>query len=290
MAKDKTKPRPDLIEKRQAAQEQQAAKKRKERRRIFVNWLIGLTIIGLCTWGLMTVINHVEDEAGTDLVNGKEADQITPPHAAIDGLSIVGQAETAPAANAPMVDLYSDFQCEGCIAKMQYFGQGLVKLAEEGRIVLRYHLSMAKDMALENTNSGRANVAAACADTVNHFLKYSQVIFEAGAGALAAGAPVAFTTDQLANDYAVASGLNGDDLKNFQQCFKQRATSTFVTAMSTANATQPMGNYETGITVTDDLFVFANGQEVDLLLAFNAEGDVNIEELLTLLTPAVDEP
>jgi len=292
MAKDKTKPRPDLIAKRQADKVRQAAKKRKERRRIFVNWVIGLTIIGLAVWGVFIVINHVQNDIDDDVVTGNADVQITPPNMATDGLSIVGNTDVPPAPEAPVVDLYSDYQCDGCIAKMQYFGPGLIQLAEQGQIVLRYHLSMAQDDALKNTTSGRANVAAACADTVGQFLSYSQVLFEAAAGAMAAGVPVAFTSDQLANDYATSAGISGSDLKTFQQCFQQRATSAFITNMSETNANRPIPDnpdYSAGVSITDDLVVFSNQAEVDLMLAYVQEQPVNNDELLYLLSSAAGQ-
>lgn len=292
MAKDKTKPRPELAAKREAERQEQAALTAKRRRGTALKVLITLVIVGLIGTGIGVVITHVQSERRKLEVTGKAGvQQITPPNATSDGLAIVANPDAELQDGAITVDIHIDYQCSGCVVAGQYYGPALTTLAEQGYITLRYHLRTSQDASLSNTASERAAIAAACADTVGQFPAYNQAVLNASSTTSPADGAVVFTDEQLQQTFPAAAGITGDDLTNFRQCYTDRATSTFIAVMDSKNKTTAVPDnaaYASGVAISSTPAVFANNKTVDLMSdLYNATAaQADPQALLELLATA----
>jgi protein-disulfide isomerase len=128
---------------------------------------------------------------------------------------------------AIIIDLHSDYQCPWCAKAELLYGQALADLAQTGDIEFRIHLrTIIGDNMLHNDSSERASRAATCADTIGAFWAYHSTIFnnqpEEGVG---------FTDAQLRVDFAQQAGISGANLTQFQACYDQGTTASFVAAM-----------------------------------------------------------
>jgi len=291
MAKDKTKPRPQLEAVREAARKSQKAAAAKRRRKILINILIAVVIIGLATAGIIATVMHVDaGKRALEYTGNAKVTQITPPNATSDGLAIVAEPGATPAADAITVDLHVDYQDGPSAQVMAYYIQALDDLANAGSIKLNYHLHMASDTSNKNQSAGRATVAAACADTVGAFAKYNAAIWAAASTAITAGGD-GFSNSQLLNDFTATAGITGDDLTNFTTCYNNRATSAFVTAMNTGNLTTKVPNntsFNKGVTSTP--VMLANNLTVDINSDYSAAtaAQDDKDSLLTLLQNTIN--
>jgi len=202
-----------------------------------------------------------------------------------------------PTANGPyIVDFYVDFQSFSSSGAQTAYGPALTALAGKGDITLRYHFLTSGDTTNANTASSRAAIAAACADTVGKFLPYTQTVLAATPISITSGGLV-FGDQKLKVDFPAAAGITGTDLKTFQTCYTQRATSAFISTMSTANQTSAVpGNstYATGVTTTP-VMVAASAdtptifQTVDIMTDLsNGPSSTSEDTLLTLIANAVN--
>jgi protein-disulfide isomerase len=134
------------------------------------------------------------------------------------GVSALGQGypafqDVTPAANAPVVDLYEDFQCPACASFEAVVGSTFTSLAEEGRIKLVYHVKNFLDDNLGNDSSTRAANGAFCAADAGKFQEFHTQVFTNQPAREGDG----FTDAELTS-FAETSGLTGDALTTWQQC------------------------------------------------------------------------
>ena len=290
MAKNKTKPHSGAVARREVARRQQAALRAQQRRRLIISWLIGVVIIGLIVAGITIVVLHVKAGEQTLAFDGpKNVQQISPPNATGDGLAIVANPDVKLVDDAITVDVHVDYQSRDALNAMQFYGQALSSLANDGKIRLLYHLHIAQDDVYNNTSGGRAVEAATCADTVGAFTPYLLAAFMAAPLTPSAGT-VGFTDAQLKTDFAATAGITGDDLTRFLTCYSSRATSAFVKAMDAGNQIAAIpGNstYASGVTTTP--VFLANNIEVDITTdMFSATtAPKDADGLLTLLQKTV---
>jgi len=163
------------------------------------------------------------------------------------------QPAPTPTTSGPyVVDFYVDFQSSDSSMAQTTYGPALTALAANGDITLRYHFLTSGDTTNANTASSRAAIAAACADTVGKFLPYTQAALAAVPTSITSGS-IVFNDQQLKVTFPAAAGITGADLKTFQSCYTNRATSGFVGTMGVANqSTAVPGNptYANGVTTT----------------------------------------
>jgi len=156
-----------------------------------------------------------------------------------------------PTTSGPyVVDFYVDFQSSDSSFAQATYGPALTALAANGDITLRYHFLTGGDTTNANTASSRAAIAAACADTVGKFLPYTQAALTAAPTSITSGS-IVFDDQKLKVTFPAAAGITGADLKTFQSCYTNRATSGFVGTMGVANqSTAVPGNptYANGVT------------------------------------------
>lgn len=151
---------------------------------------------------------------------------LTPPNASAtqDGIVVnPGQGS----ADVPLVALYFDYQCGGCLTFERTFGTALAFLAESGEIRLENRTRVFLDRGNAEGLSHKAAVAAACADLSGSYSDYHQSVF-----ASAAQGP--YTDSLLRETIPKQIGITGEKLTAFQQCFDDRATLTWVKTVDEA--------------------------------------------------------
>ena len=206
--------------------QQQAEAQRKRTIRIITAAAIVLAVLIVAVVVVVVAQNRKKDDPGSQPSSSSTAAQIVPPSANADKTGLVYNT-TDPAADAPQVIVYMDYQCPGCAQASKLVEPKLAELADNGDILLTYHILHGLDAGYPGNNSFRAAIAATCADVQGVFPDYSTTVF--------AGQPATegdgWSDKQLSEDYPKLVGLEGDALSAFQTCFTDQATSDFVTGM-----------------------------------------------------------
>jgi len=221
---------------------------------IVVAIVIGITIAA----AVMTSKKQAGNAAAT---SGATAAQITPPNAktlANGSLAIVANPEATDAKLT--LDIHADYQCPICKTAEQRLAQGLQQLEAQNQVLVQYHIRSFLDGSLGNTSSVQAAMAATCADTVGKFQAYNSVVF----ANQPANEGTGYTNDQLRSTFATQAGISGDDLTKFQQCYDDKATSSFVTTMEQSNLSTPIPGisaYSAGVRGTPAFII--NGKQLD---------------------------
>lgn len=222
-----SKPRPNAGPSRreQLRLQQLEAAKRAKRNRVIVIVAAVVAVVliaGAVWWGVAS--SH--KNSGDSVVAGA---QVTPPNAVgTDGILVTSDGAKTPAADAPTLIEYQDYQCPGCKAYYDAFGKPLDQLVTDGKIKLEYRTMTFLDTNEHNTASSRAAYAAACADIVGRFEAYHDVVYANQPAVEGTG----YTDQQLRVDFAQKAGITGSALTKFQSCYDQRATKDFVTAVA----------------------------------------------------------
>lgn len=123
---------------------------------------------------------------------------------------------TAPA-DAPVLELWFDFQCPLCATVEVANGDGIVAAAQGGEFQLIWRPAAFLDMSLDNDSSSRAIAAWGCAIDQGKTAEYHQVLFVNHPTPEGTG----FTDAQLLG-YAGDAGIAGEAMKAFTQCFEDR--------------------------------------------------------------------
>lgn len=148
--------------------------------------------------------------------------------------------------DAPLVQVYEDFQCPWCGLLESTSGAAILEAAQAGDIRLETTLMSFLDTNLGNDSSLRAANAAMCADEQGAFADYRAAVF--------AGQPAeegeGWTDEQLIG-FAESSGVA--DLEEFTGCLEAGTHNDYVADMQT-RATQDG--------VSGSPHVFINGEEI----------------------------
>ena len=137
-------------------------------------------------------------------------------------------ASTSPAAGAPTVDLYEDFQCPICAQFEAALGPTIQGLASDGKIVLKYHVLNFLDDKTGAKNSTPAANGAFCAAADGKFQEFHNAVYAAQADE---GTDV--TQTQL-DAWAAAAGIKGDALTTWKKCVADETYTKYVTSVNTA--------------------------------------------------------
>ncbi len=225
---------------REALRAQQLAAQRAARTRRMIG--IGAAIVAVVLVAVFGVI----------LVNqlGKGGGSVVPPNAVVNQFGVqagtnpnslkdgIGIAQDKAKADAPTVQLFADYQCPGCKAFDAAFGEKLNELAQSGDIKYSVQIETFLDRLGTNKSTDPA-IAASCADVVGVFPQFHLEIFKNQPDTEGAG----YTKDQLRNTIPAAVGLSGDKLTQFQQCFDDRATASFVEQQNKFNGAFTSAQY-----------------------------------------------
>ena len=115
---------------------------------------------------VVVIVAIIAVVGGVVFLQQSEKDDITgggnalPPGVSALGAGFPAFSDVTPAPDAPVVDVYSDFQCPACAAFEEALGGTITGLAQEGRIRLVYHVKNFLDDNLGNDGSTRAANAA----------------------------------------------------------------------------------------------------------------------------------
>ncbi|MDR2895136.1 MAG: DsbA family protein [Propionibacteriaceae bacterium] len=258
MASSKTSNRSASPSKRAQLQaQQQAAALRLRRRRLTIVVIAAVVIIAIITTAIVWQVHQVranDSQGGATITPSSSTGTFIPPH----GASNMGYLEFKSDSVKPdaiVIDEHSDFQCPICQIVLSRYDDSLEELVDSGDIILHYHLRSFLDYVSANDSSTLAATAATCADTVDHFTTYHDVVFdnqpEEGTG---------FTDQQLRVDFAAKAGITGQNLTDFQACYDQQQTTPFVQAMEELNSTSTTINGAEQDPPSGTPAFYANGQ------------------------------
>lgn len=196
-----------------ARAEAQAAEKRRRR---MVNIGIGagiavivVAIIGGAWWSSQQVkvdAGVVSDPTAAAPVGAFPADGPTP-----FGIP------TGTNPDAPVLEVWEDFQCPACAAFENVAGANLRSLAEQGTILLVSRPTTFLDRSLGTDSSRRATAAYGCAVDAGVGDPYKQLVFANQPTTEGDG-----WTDQQLIDFGTQAGVSEADFPTFEQCFVDR--------------------------------------------------------------------
>lgn len=250
MAKNAKQNQPSQSRRDLLAQQREAEAARQRKMKILTVGaiVVGILIIIAVVAVVIGTIN--ENNRNNPSGDGTPGAQINPPNAtaALDGIILnPGTAQEG----APVLEVHSDYQCGACVTYEAYFGDAIHGLADKGLIQLQRHQRIFRDRAVGNDSSLMGTIGATCADTVGAYVPYDEAIWTMAAS----GTQVGFTVDQLRNTFPAQSGITGEDLTKFQQCFDTKATYDFVNGMESKSTAA-------GVNATPTYLV--NGKKIDL--------------------------
>lgn len=196
-------------------QQQELDERNKRTKRIVTAGIALLAVIALVVVGIVVVQAIQKSTSITK-------EQQTPPNASAgQGIYVDGKK---PVDGVPHLIVWEDFQCPACKAREQAYGPIQEKLLDEGKITLEIRAAHFLDglnisgERITNGDSHRAAIAAAAADAVGKYREYHRVAYEhskEGAGA--------FPDSALMEEFPKLAGIEGDDLKKFQELYRTRA-------------------------------------------------------------------
>jgi protein-disulfide isomerase len=134
------------------------------------------------------------------------------------GVSALGEgfpafSDVEPAAGAPTVDVYLDYQCPACASFEGALGPTINDLAQQGTMKLVYHVKNFLDDSLGNDSSTRAGNGAFCAADAGRFEEYHEQVFPNQPAREGDG----FTDAQL-RTFAENAGISGEALTTWETC------------------------------------------------------------------------
>ena len=140
---------------------------RERSRRVVLVSLVVVVVLALVAVVAVVVVRANRDDPA--------AAQAVPPSAAAQGAGYV--LPGTPAAGAPTVDIWLDYQCPYCKEFEDAAGDAYVELAASGQAEVVVHTLTFLDGNLGNDASQRAAEAAAAADAQGRFVEYTEVVF-----------------------------------------------------------------------------------------------------------------
>ncbi len=133
-------------------------------------------------------------------------------------------APGTPAAGAPLVELYEDFQCPHCKDFEDSVGPAISQIVADGSAEITY-----RPVAFLGDDSVRAQAAAGCAADAGEFVAYHHVLFaHQGDG---------FSVDQLVA-FGAEAGLTGSA---FEACVRDQTYESWATASTQAFTRRGVG-------------------------------------------------
>ncbi|MCC2592584.1 DsbA family protein [Tessaracoccus sp. OS52] len=222
------------LSKRAALKQQQELEERRKRNSRILGFSLGG--IGLVVVVIVAiVIFQTIGQSGS-----RSENQIAPPNATEGyGIELVSQ-DAEPAADAPHVVLYEDFQCPACKAREEAYGPAFNQLIDQGEITLEIRFATFLEINHGNDASTRAAQAAAAADSVGKFREYHSYVYSQQ-GVNTAG----YSDQQLRVDFPAAVGIEGEDLTKFQELYDTEAFADFVENSNEMFNTEGIGSTPT---------------------------------------------
>jgi protein-disulfide isomerase len=188
-----------------------------ERRRERMVRIIGAVTVVVVVFGIIGVALIARNSSDTSAAAIPSADPNAPLPATVlaadDERAFGVPYPGAAAPDAPVLEIWEDFQCPACGAVEQANGAGIESLADAGKVQLIWRPTTFLDRNLGNDASARATAAWGCAIDAGKAKEYHNVVFanqpeQEGTG---------YTDEQLLA-FAGDAGITGADLDTFTQC------------------------------------------------------------------------
>jgi len=128
-----------------------------------------------------------------------------------------GVPYNAAATGVPVLTIWEDFQCPSCANLEETNGEGILKLADEGKVQLVWRPTTFLDGRVGNDASTRAVAAWGCAVDAGKTLEYHNVVFKNQPEVEGDG----YSDEQLLT-FATDAGIAGPALDTFTQCVTAR--------------------------------------------------------------------
>lgn len=125
--------------------------------------------------------------------------------------------------DAPVVDVYEDFQCPFCGQLEKANGKSMAKMAADGDIKLVIHTLSFLDDNLENDSSKRSANAAFCAADAGRYSEYHAAVFAAQPKKEGAG-----YSDATLKKAADTAGITGAKRTAFDKCVSTGTYNAYV--------------------------------------------------------------
>jgi len=190
--------------------------KERSRRVVLVSAAVVLALAVVAAIVVLVVRQRSQDAAQDEAASTTEG--VAPPSA--DGEAGGYVLTGTPAAGAPTLDIWIDYQCPYCKQFEDAAGETYVQLAAEGQARVVVHTLTFLDANLGNTASQLAAEGAAAADVQGRFAEYTEVVFgnqpEEGDG---------YALQDL-RDYAGEAGVT--DLDAWQQAVEAHTYAGYV--------------------------------------------------------------
>ena len=148
------------------------------------------------------------------------------PSTLLSGTQAVWANPSAPiAAEAPVVEVFEDFQCGHCHDLEKVLGPTLRDLAAQGSIRLGYHMMTFLDEQARNTASRRAAIGAVCAADAGTLQAFHDGVFATAAADAGQG-----WTDAELRSIAQQAGVSGSQLTAWDACVADQRYAAYVSA------------------------------------------------------------
>jgi len=196
----------------------QADERRRERTvRIIGAVTVLVVVVGIIVVAVVAKSSSSSDQtAGTEIVEGAALPKGVLP---ADSPQAFGVTYGSASADAPVLEIWEDFQCPACAAVENANGAGIAALAEEGEVQLVWRPATFLDRVNEGGDPGvaqsstRAVAAWGCAIDAGKTLEFHETVFanqpvEEGQG----------YTDAQLTGFAESAGISGPDLETFNTC------------------------------------------------------------------------
>jgi protein-disulfide isomerase len=196
-----------------ARQEANAGERRRER----MVRIIGAVTVVAVVFGIIGVALIARNSSDTSATSVPSAD----PNAPLPDTVLPADDERAfgvpyygtATADAPVLEIWEDFQCPACGAVEKANGTGIESLAESGKARLVWRPTTFLDRNLGNDASARATAAWGCAIDAGKAKEYHNAIFANQPEKEGDG----YTNEQLLS-FAGDAGITGADLDTFTKC------------------------------------------------------------------------
>lgn len=249
------------LSKRAALRQQQELEDRRKRTTRIIGFSLGIFGVAVVAILVFALVQNLAGQVA------QTENQQTPPNAtAAKGIALVSN-DAEPAADAPHVVVYEDFQCPACAAREESYGPIFESLVDQGEISIEYRFATFMETRAGNDSSTRAAQATSAADAVGKFREIHSIIF-ANQSASGAG----YSDQQLRVDFPAQAGITGEDLTTYQELFDTRAFAQFVEDSNSEFESSPASSTPTYM-IGDQILEFFD-QNTQTILIQPTEADV----------------
>lgn len=202
-----------------AAAARDAANAGEKRRERTVRIVGAVTVLAVVV-GIIGVAVIAKNSQSTDAVAAPSADPTAPLPAGVlaaDDERAFGVPFGTATADAPVLEIWEDFQCPACGSVERANGAGIESLAEAGTIQLVWRPTTFLDANLGTDASLRAVSAWGCAIDAGKSREYHNAVFANQPETEGDG-----WTDAQLIAFGSDAGITGPELDTFTQCFTDR--------------------------------------------------------------------